>query len=300
MINEPSKDQQALYPIREVSRLTGIKPITLRAWERRYGLVEPVRTASGHRLYTENHLAIIKEAITLVDSGLPISQVKTILNERSELLTPKAPIECLDCDWDNVIRQAIKAKSFQQLHALTLRLLTTERKYSDLAHLFLQLSNTQISNDMDCNERFWIKAWLQELNQQLSHRIHLWRQQTYQSKNLILILQQAETPGWLLKLMALHCYEQGLTPVFTEQVFESIHDLVLPQDLTPFKGAIYLLPPQVSATMMDVGDLLKPLGSLQSWIMGDNTFEEGNHSAVACDLRAWPFWFEPLLMNKAQ
>lgn len=300
MINEPSKDQQALYPIREVSRLTGIKPITLRAWERRYGLVEPVRTASGHRLYTENHLAIIKEAITLVDSGLPISQVKTILNERSELLTPTPPMECLDCDWDNVIRQAIQAKSFQQLHALTLRLLSTEHKYSDLAYLFWQLSNSKISDDINCNEQFWTKAWLQELNQQLSHRIHLWRQQTYQSKDLILILQQAKTPSWLLKLMALHCYGQGLTPVFTEQTFETSHDLLLPHDLTSFKGAIYLLPPQPSATITDVGDLLRPLGSLQSWIMGNTTFEEGNQSAIACDLRAWPFWFEPLLVNKSQ
>ena len=45
-----SIDQNALYPIREVARLTGINPITLRAWERRYNLIEPVRTESGHRL----------------------------------------------------------------------------------------------------------------------------------------------------------------------------------------------------------------------------------------------------------
>ena len=29
--------QEELFPIREVSRLTGVNPVTLRAWERRYG-----------------------------------------------------------------------------------------------------------------------------------------------------------------------------------------------------------------------------------------------------------------------
>ena len=45
-------EQQELFPIREVSRLTGVNPVTLRAWERRYGLIRPTRTDSGHRLYS--------------------------------------------------------------------------------------------------------------------------------------------------------------------------------------------------------------------------------------------------------
>lgn len=41
------RDSEGLYPIREVARLTGINPVTLRAWERRYGLIEPKRTEVG-------------------------------------------------------------------------------------------------------------------------------------------------------------------------------------------------------------------------------------------------------------
>ena len=37
----------ARYPIRAVSRLTGIGIDTLRAWERRYGAVTPVRDDRG-------------------------------------------------------------------------------------------------------------------------------------------------------------------------------------------------------------------------------------------------------------
>ena len=48
--NDPGADQE-LFPIRTVSAETGVNPITLRAWERRYGLVNPRRTDTGHRLY---------------------------------------------------------------------------------------------------------------------------------------------------------------------------------------------------------------------------------------------------------
>lgn len=73
------KTNEALYPIREVSNQTGVNAITLRAWERRYGLIEPVRTEGGHRLYTLEHIERIKAAVKLTEEGVPISQVKARL-----------------------------------------------------------------------------------------------------------------------------------------------------------------------------------------------------------------------------
>lgn len=68
-----------LYPIRTVSDLTGVNAITLRAWERRYDLFEPVRKASGHRLYTQEHIDLITRVVGLLDRGMRISQVKAQL-----------------------------------------------------------------------------------------------------------------------------------------------------------------------------------------------------------------------------
>ena len=68
--------QTALYPIRTVSELTGVNSITLRAWERRYGLFEPVRKESGHRLYTQEHIDLITRVVGLLDRGMRIGQVK--------------------------------------------------------------------------------------------------------------------------------------------------------------------------------------------------------------------------------
>lgn len=44
-------DENALLPIREIAHQTGVTPFTLRTWEPRYGLIKPLRTAKGHRMY---------------------------------------------------------------------------------------------------------------------------------------------------------------------------------------------------------------------------------------------------------
>lgn len=73
------KEEVALYPIRTVSDLTEVNAITLRAWERRYNLFEPVRKASGHRLYTQAHIDLITRVVGLLDRGIRIGQVKAHL-----------------------------------------------------------------------------------------------------------------------------------------------------------------------------------------------------------------------------
>ena len=62
------------YRIKRVAHLTGINPATLRAWERRYGLVAPDRTHSGYRLYTDEDVAMLSRIKALVDDGLTIGE----------------------------------------------------------------------------------------------------------------------------------------------------------------------------------------------------------------------------------
>ncbi|MDC0972938.1 MerR family DNA-binding transcriptional regulator, partial [Luminiphilus sp.] len=48
-----SLEPRPLYGIGTVARLTGLKPDTLRVWERRYGLGASYKSASGRRLFTQ-------------------------------------------------------------------------------------------------------------------------------------------------------------------------------------------------------------------------------------------------------
>jgi DNA-binding transcriptional MerR regulator/methylmalonyl-CoA mutase cobalamin-binding subunit len=81
MATPAKRDSTAeLYPIRTVSSLTGINAITLRAWERRYGLIKPVRTDGGHRVYTREDIDRLHRILALVGDGVAISQVRQALS----------------------------------------------------------------------------------------------------------------------------------------------------------------------------------------------------------------------------
>ncbi|MBB2494533.1 MerR family transcriptional regulator [Aquipseudomonas ullengensis] len=91
-MNAPDDYQQALaqgyLPIREVARSTGVNPVTLRAWERRYGLIVPHRTPKGHRLYSADNVERIQAVLAWLARGVAVSQVKELLEQR----TPTASV----------------------------------------------------------------------------------------------------------------------------------------------------------------------------------------------------------------
>lgn len=60
------------YRIQSVSQQTGVPPVTLRAWERRYGLLTPYRSPSNYRLYSDRDIALLRWTKARIDSGLPI------------------------------------------------------------------------------------------------------------------------------------------------------------------------------------------------------------------------------------
>lgn len=76
---KPDLRQEELFPIREVSRITGVNPVTLRAWERRYGLIQPTRTDSGHRLYSPADIDEVRSILSWLERGVAVSKVSKIL-----------------------------------------------------------------------------------------------------------------------------------------------------------------------------------------------------------------------------
>src|SRR3954468_14393886 len=69
--------------IGELSRRLGVSEHVLRAWERRYGLLQPVRSAGGFRLYTEADLQRIRRMQALQSDGLSAAEAaRAALNEQ--------------------------------------------------------------------------------------------------------------------------------------------------------------------------------------------------------------------------
>ena len=65
-------------PIRLLSELTGVAATTLRAWEKRYQLLTPRRTTKGHRLYSQQDVALVKEIVAKLQAGISISDESRI------------------------------------------------------------------------------------------------------------------------------------------------------------------------------------------------------------------------------
>ncbi|GAA2031751.1 hypothetical protein GCM10009740_22120 [Terrabacter terrae] len=64
-------DAEARYSIGDVAELTGIGTSTLRAWESRYAVVTPARTAAAYRSYSADDVDVFRRMRLLVDSGVP-------------------------------------------------------------------------------------------------------------------------------------------------------------------------------------------------------------------------------------
>ncbi|WP_017728078.1 MerR family transcriptional regulator [Halalkalibacterium ligniniphilum] len=69
------------YNIKAISTMLGIQPGTLRAWERRYQIFEPIRNQAGHRLYSDEHVAILRWLIDKVNKGFTIGQAVDLLEK---------------------------------------------------------------------------------------------------------------------------------------------------------------------------------------------------------------------------
>lgn len=61
-----------------VSRRTGLTPALLRAWEKRYGVVEPARSDGGQRLYSDDDVQRLNLLHRVVEEGRSISQVASL------------------------------------------------------------------------------------------------------------------------------------------------------------------------------------------------------------------------------
>ena len=69
----------SLFPIRVLSEQTGVPATTLRAWERRYGLLKPARTPKGHRVYNQADLDTVRRVVQLLETGSTIGKAANIV-----------------------------------------------------------------------------------------------------------------------------------------------------------------------------------------------------------------------------
>ncbi len=82
------------YSIKAAAMATGVTEGRLRTWERRYGIPQPNRSASGHRKFTDDDLYVIRRMSALIDSGMSAGEAADAAStegpeQRPEPVTPQ-------------------------------------------------------------------------------------------------------------------------------------------------------------------------------------------------------------------
>lgn len=74
------------YPIKAVSKLTGLSPHVIRVWEKRYGLVKPARTGTNRRLYSAEDVERLVLLRNAIHAGHNIGNIHALPNEQLKVL----------------------------------------------------------------------------------------------------------------------------------------------------------------------------------------------------------------------
>jgi DNA-binding transcriptional MerR regulator len=96
--------EEAMFNIGAVSRMTGIVEATLRVWERRYEFPKASRTSGGHRLYSQQDVSRLQWVKTRIDEGIQVSHAIRAL-QRAEQQGTFVPVPSLTSDTPRSIQE---------------------------------------------------------------------------------------------------------------------------------------------------------------------------------------------------
>lgn len=112
--------------IGELSRRAGVSGHVLRAWERRYGLLQPVRSEGGFRLYTEADERRVRRMRKHLARGLSAAEAAqaTLQDDASGREGPPGPLSAAASELAGMMRQAFDAFDEPTVQAVLDRLLS--------------------------------------------------------------------------------------------------------------------------------------------------------------------------------
>ncbi|MGB5210061.1 MAG: MerR family transcriptional regulator [Gammaproteobacteria bacterium] len=212
--DEPRAERSGLYPIGTVASLTGVNPVTLRAWERRHGLFDPVRTESGRRLYRHDDIVLIGRVVGLLERGMRIGQVKAELEaiqsdeaERAAdgvepwtTLRERMTAAIIRFDEDALETNYNEALSLYPIDVVTRELMTP---------LLVALGERWKSGTGSVAEEHFFGVYLRN---KLGARFHHRPRQLHGERLLVACLPDEQHENGLL-LLSLALHERGYSPV---------------------------------------------------------------------------------------
>ena len=145
------------YSIKDLENFTGIKAHTIRIWEKRYKVLDPDRTESNIRTYSENELKKILNVAFLNRSGLKISKIAGLNEEdlSQKVISVSGDKEETDHDFQpgKIIMSAIRFNEDKFLDALKPFIKSHGFELSFINHLYPLLLKAKILWQTSCLTR---------------------------------------------------------------------------------------------------------------------------------------------------
>ncbi|MEK7017390.1 MerR family transcriptional regulator [Bacillus sp. FSL R9-9410] len=185
------------YNIKAISNILGIQPSTLRAWERRYHIIAPKRNRAGHRLYTEEHIHILKWLMNKVSEGMMIGQAVQLLEgNRLQNNVQKEKITDTEVVLVDDILQALLKFDEITTSALLNEVFSIYSTEKVVTSIILQVANKLLSlknnNEITMSQFKYVVSFLQTRLGMIYHNASV-----YSSVNKVFVLENNILKGFI-------------------------------------------------------------------------------------------------------
>jgi DNA-binding transcriptional MerR regulator/methylmalonyl-CoA mutase cobalamin-binding subunit len=126
-------DTEAALRVGELARRLGVSPETLRAWERRYGVLRPSRTPGGYRVYGPADEARARRMIALIDDGWSAARAARTIARENAVSADDLDVPALA----GLLEEALLDFDDERSHRLVDRLLTAHPRATVLEQAVL-------------------------------------------------------------------------------------------------------------------------------------------------------------------
>jgi DNA-binding transcriptional MerR regulator len=130
------------YSIKDLEKITGIKAHTIRIWEKRYGIVEPARTLTNIRFYSDEDLRRLMNVAILNKYGYKISNLQSMSSDELNSSVVNLTNQDIDNDHqiDNLVMSMIEIdeQRFDKIIASAILKQGVDYTFENLLYKFLE------------------------------------------------------------------------------------------------------------------------------------------------------------------
>ena len=233
----------AIYSIKDLEKLSGIKAHTIRIWEQRYDLLSPKRTPTNIRYYEDEDLKFLLNVALLNKNGIKISKIAKLTSE--EINKKVAAISEVNYEFDT------------QLDALTISMIEMDEfKFDRILSVnieqlgFEQTMLEVVQPFLEKLSVLWLTGSIYPVQENFIS--YLIRQKVIVAINNLPVKSGADVPKYLLYLPEGERQELSLLLLHYLLKKRGKHVIYIGQDMSLFdlKDVNYIHSPDVICTMI--------------------------------------------------